>query len=42
MNVREMIYIRDQRIIFTPKKEEFDITDHIDELIEELGNIIVR
>lgn len=42
MNVREMIYIRDQRIIFTPKKEEFNITDYIDELIEELGNIIVR
>ena len=27
MNVKEMIYIKDKRIIFTPDKFEYDITD---------------
>lgn len=28
MNVKEMIYIKDERIIFTPDKFEYDITVH--------------
>lgn len=35
MNLKEMIYIKDERIIFTPYKIEYDITDYIGELIEE-------
>lgn len=28
MNVKEMIYIKDERIIFTPDKFEYNITDY--------------
>ena len=28
MNVKEMIYIKGERIIFTPDKFEYDITDY--------------
>ena len=36
VNIKEMIYLRDNRIYFTPYLKEFDITDHIQELMEEL------
>lgn len=36
VNVKEMIYLRDNRIYFIPYLKEFDITDHIQELMEEL------
>ncbi|HHL0504799.1 TPA: hypothetical protein ACQ0AM_001782 [Streptococcus agalactiae] len=36
VNIKEMIYLRDNRIYFTPYLKEYDITDHIQELIEEL------
>ena len=39
MNVKEMIYIKDKHIILTPKKFEYDITDYIGELIEELEKL---
>lgn len=39
MNVKELIYIKDKRIIFTPNKFEYDITDYIGELIEELKKL---
>ena len=42
MNVENMIYIKDERIIFTPDKEEYDITDYIGELVEELGKLKTR
>lgn len=42
MNVKEMIYIKDERIIFTPDKKEYDITDYISELVEELGKLKAR
>lgn len=34
-----MIYIKDERIIFTPNKFEYDITDYIGELIEVLEKL---
>ncbi len=36
VNVKEMIYFRDNRIYFTPHHKEYDITDYIQELMEEL------
>ena len=36
MNVKEMIYIKDERIIFTPDKFEYDTTG---ELIKELEKL---
>ena len=39
MNVKEMIYIKDERIFFRPDKFEYDITDYIGELIEELEKL---
>lgn len=36
VTVKEMIYLRDNRIYFTPYLKEYDITDHIQELIKEL------
>lgn len=42
MNVKDIIYMKDQRIMFTPKNTEFDVTDHLKELIEELGKLKMR
>ena len=39
VKVEEMIYIKDERIIFTPDKVEYDITDYIGELIKELEKL---
>ena len=36
VNVKEMIYFRDNHIYFTPHHKEYDITDYIQELMEEL------
>ena len=36
VNVKEMIYLRDNRIYFTPYLKEYDITDHIQVLMEEV------
>lgn len=36
VNVNEMIYLKDNRIYFTPYLKEYDITDHIKELMEQL------
>ncbi|MHA2639880.1 hypothetical protein ACXZ7Z_04980 [Streptococcus agalactiae] len=36
VNIKEMIYLRDNRIYFTPYLKEYDITEHIQELMEEL------
>lgn len=38
-NVKEMIYLRDNRIYFTPYLKEYDITDHIQELMEQLEKL---
>ncbi|HFH9839544.1 TPA: hypothetical protein ACGOWR_002227 [Streptococcus suis] len=39
MNVKEMIYTKEERIFFSPDKLEYDITDYIGELIEELEKL---
>ena len=39
MNVEEMVYIKDEYIIFPPDNFEYDITDYIGELIEELEKL---
>ena len=36
VNVNEMIYLKDNRIYFRPYLKEYDITDHIQELMEQL------
>lgn len=36
VNVNEMIYLKDNRIYFTPYLNEYDITDHIQEPMDEL------
>lgn len=42
MNVENMIYIKDERIIFVPDKKEYDITDYVSELVVELGKLKAR
>lgn len=42
MNVENMIYIKDEHIIFVPDKKEYDITDYVSELVEELGKLKAR
>ena len=37
--VEEMIYIKDDRILFTPYLKEYDITDYVQELTEELSKL---
>ena len=39
VNVKEMIYLRDNRIYFTHYLKEYDITDHIQELMEQLEEL---
>ncbi|EHG13646.1 hypothetical protein ACLMK5_06930 [Streptococcus anginosus] len=39
LNVKEMIYLKGERIYFTPYLKEYDITDHIQELIEQLEKL---
>lgn len=41
-NVEEMIYIRGERIYFTPIGKEYDITDHIQELVQEIEKLKKR
>ncbi|MFH6711391.1 hypothetical protein [Streptococcus suis] len=42
VKVEEMIYIQDDRILFTPYLKEYDITDYIQELTEELSKLKER
>ena len=39
VKVEEMIYIKDDRILFTPNLKEYDITDYVQELTEELSKL---
>ena len=39
VKVEEMIYIKDDRILFTPYLKEYDITDYVQELSEELSKL---
>lgn len=42
MNSANMIYTKDERIIFAPDKQEYDVTDYVGELVEELGKLKTR
>ena len=42
VKVEEMIYIKDDRILFTPYLKEYDITDYVQELTEVLSKLKVR
>ena len=39
VKVEEMIYIKDDRILLTPYLKEYDITDYVQELTEELSKL---
>ncbi|HFU3843811.1 TPA: hypothetical protein ACGO5P_000826 [Streptococcus suis] len=39
VKVEEMIYLRNDRIYFTPYLKEYDVTEHIHELIEKLEEL---
>ncbi|MGQ9411492.1 hypothetical protein [Streptococcus pluranimalium] len=41
-NIEEMIYIKDNRIYFTPFLKEYDVTDHVTTLLEELKRLKER
>ncbi|CYW21033.1 hypothetical protein [Streptococcus suis] len=40
--VKEMIYLKEDRIILSLEKEEFDVTDHLTELVDELAKLKTR
>ncbi|MEI4362599.1 hypothetical protein [Streptococcus suis] len=40
--VKEMIYIKEDRIILSLEKEEYDVTDHLTELVDELAKLKTR
>lgn len=42
MSIKDMFYIKDERIIFIPDKKEYDITDYFSELVKELGKLKAR
>lgn len=42
VKVEEMIYIKDDRILFTPYLKEYDITDYVQELAGELSKLKER
>ena len=39
VTAKEMIYLKNNRIYVTTYIKEYDITDHIQELIEQLENL---
>lgn len=38
----DMIYIKGNRIILALDNKEYDVTDHLTELVEELGKLKAR
>lgn len=40
--VKEMIYLKEDRIILSLEKEEYDVTDHLTELVDELAKLKIR
>lgn len=42
MSEENLIYLKDNRVIFAPSKKEYDVTDHLDELIKELNKLKTR
>lgn len=41
-NIEEMIYIKGDRIYFTPFLKEYDVTDHVTTLLQELQKLKQR
>ncbi len=39
VKVEEMIYLRNDRIYFTPYLKEYDVTDYVQELVEKLEEL---
>ncbi|CYV46365.1 hypothetical protein QE612_05865 [Streptococcus suis] len=40
--VKEMIYLKEDRIILSLEKKEYDVTDHLTELVVELAKLKIR
>ena len=40
--VKEMIYLKEDRIILSLENEEYDVTDHLTELVDELAKLKTR
>ncbi|MDW8742636.1 hypothetical protein NQZ89_10945 [Streptococcus suis] len=40
--VKEMIYLKEDRIILSLEKKEYDVTDHLTELVDELAKLKIR
>lgn len=40
--VKEIIYLKEDRIILSLEKEEYDVTDHLTELVDELAKLKTR
>ncbi|WP_266617492.1 hypothetical protein [Streptococcus suis] len=40
--VKEMIYFKEDRIILSLEKKEYDVTDHLTELVVELAKLKIR
>lgn len=41
MNLNNIIYLKDERICMKPDQNEYDITVHVQELLEELERLKV-
>ena len=41
VNLNNIIYLKDERIYIKPDQNEYDITDHVQELLEELERLKV-
>lgn len=42
MKAKDMIYVKDNRIIFSTTKNVYDVTEHAQELIRELSKLKER
>ncbi|HFI0777132.1 TPA: hypothetical protein ACGO6N_002077 [Streptococcus suis] len=40
--VKEMIYLKEDRTILSLENKEFDVTDHLTELVDELAKLKTR
>lgn len=41
-HVKEMIYLKENRIIMSLDKHEYDVTEYLSELVEELAKLKAR
>ena len=40
--VKEMIYLKEDRIILSLEKKEYDVTEHLTELVDKLAKLKTR